>query len=1001
MAGTKSVFPDHRRRAKFIASVGIIAGVSVLFSWVLDIEAGKRLVDGFPSMKFNTAFCFVLCGVILHRKASLAEVSSHAPWIWLCASLLFLVSGLTLIQYLTGAQLGIDNLVVEDTVTALQDSPGRMSIGTAVCFCFISLAWLLAMVSTRYSALLLQCLALLVIVISGAALFGYLFGVQQLRLPLYTSMALHTAILFVLNGTGMLLLWPGKGFMSTVTSTQIGGRSLRRLLPFFILTSILACWLSLQGVEAGYYTVAFGFSLASISSILVMVLIGWLGADALNREEARFRSTMESTPVAVVSVDRHGFIRMANKLAHYVFRYADGQMVGRPLQDLIPERFRVAHEGFRHDFMRQPEQRSMGEGRELFALRADDTEFRAEIALNPVRTIEGHRVIAAVVDITDRIEAEEKILRLNRIHRVLSGINVLIVRAQTREFLCDEATRIAVEEGAFSAARVVQNLPGSDELSTLHWYAGGKGFDTDVFCAYEREVICECLEQNGAVVRNDLAERLDEGELPGIVELGIRAIAAFPLSSKEHTLEAALILYHREPFSFDEAEMKLLYEVAGDITFAIANLEKGDQLDYLTHYDRITGLPNRLLLTDRLQQSMLQADRHHGTASIVFVDIDRFKQINDSLGHTGGDAVLQEVAHRIQSCLGKADTVSRWSGDEFVVLLPNQGGQNAYNTARQINDAMHAPVNLPEGKELFVSCSIGIAEYPHDGGTLDELVNNASAAMIAIKAQGGDNFRQFVREVDRPTGDRLALETALRHAIVNEQFQLHFQPQIVISSGRTVGLEALLRWHHPTQGMIPPDQFIPLAEATGLIIPIGEWVLREACRRGAEHQTLKVAVNLSARQFHQESLVDVVRQVLQETSLPPAKLELEITESALIHDVESAIVTLERLAALGVSISLDDFGTGYSSLSYLKRFPIDTLKIDKSFVTELTTDKGSEVIVDTIIAMAHSLRLNVIAEGVETEAQLAMLKRRGCDQAQGYLIAPPLPFSEAIEVTGL
>ena len=443
--------------------------------------------------------------------------------------------------------------------------------------------------------------------------------------------------------------------------------------------------------------------------------------------------------------------------------------------------------------------------------------------------------------------------------------------------------------------------------------------------------------------------------------------------------------------------MKLLLEVAGDISFAIANLDKNQRLAHATHYDKVTDLPNRRLLTDRLQQAMFQADSYQGIVSILYLDIDRFKQVNDSFGHTGGDNVLRQVAKRISSCLGKADTVSRWGGDEFIVLLPGQSAGDATGIANAIRGALHSVIVLDSRQELFVSCSIGIAEYPYKGRNIDTLINSARSAMSVIKDQGGNDHRQFVSGDGQAPDDGLALETLLRHALGLEQFQLYYQPQIDIVSGRVVGLEALLRWHHPTQGMIAPDRFIPLAEKTGLIIPIGEWVLREACRQGAAQPGLKVAVNLSARQFHQENLATMARQILDETGMPPANLELEITESALIYDVELAIATMEQLNELGVSISLDDFGTGYSSLSYLKRFPINMLKIDKSFIDEVTTDPGSEVIVKTIIVMAHSLGLKVIAEGVETREQLTMLREYGCDQAQGYLIARPLPYLEALE----
>jgi diguanylate cyclase (GGDEF)-like protein len=532
-----------------------------------------------------------------------------------------------------------------------------------------------------------------------------------------------------------------------------------------------------------------------------------------------------------------------------------------------------------------------------------------------------------------------------------------------------------VEEGELPAAVVVQHDSASGQCKILHAHAADKSFQALRLSAYETNAIRECLQSQRVVVRNNLAEHHGNGDLLGSVDLGIRALVAFPLTSQEASRDVVLVLYRREPFSFDHTEMKLLHEVAGDISFAIGNLAK----------------------SQRLQQAMFLADSHQGIVSILYLDIDRFKQVNDSLGHSCGDDVLRQVSHRITACVGKADTVSRWGGDEFVALLPGQSAAEVSEIANCIAGALHSVIVLADGRELFVSCSMGIAEYPGNGMDMDLMINSARSAMTVIKEHGGNDYRHFVPQAAGARDDGLALETSLRQALGQEQFQLYYQPQIDIATRQVVGLEALLRWHHPTQGMIAPDRFIPLAEKTGLIISIGEWVLREACRQGAAVPGLKMAVNLSARQFHQENLVAVVRQIMEETGMPPAGLELEITESALIYDVESAIVTMAELVELGVSISLDDFGTGYSSLSYLKRFPIDTLKIDKSFIAEVTTDPGSKVIVNTIIVMAHSLGHKVIAEGVETEEQFAMLHERGCDQAQGYLFSRPLPYQEAMD----
>jgi len=984
--------------AKSLGWVVTITGVLVLIAWFIDFEFGKRIDGDFASMKFNTALCFVACGLLLVQGARSAIEPTQEAWPLPLALFVFIVSVLTLVQYWTGWHLGIDNLVILDTETAPENHPGRPSIGTALCFTMAASAWLIRRIHSARSTLLVQLLALAVALLGGSALTGYLFGIHQFQLIFFSTMALHTSALFVLVGIGMLLVRPEIGVMRSASSPYVGGRSFRRALPFVILISVFINWLCLQGLNADYYRPEFAFALSCLSSVFVLMLIAWRSAEALNREEERFRSTIDSSPVATIMIDSTGIIHLANRAAYVMFRSEDGQLEGGAIEQLLPERYRTDHRTYRNHYMQHPETRRMGEGRKLFALRNDGSEFPAEIALNPVMTADNHFVIAAIVDITEREQAKERILSLNRVHKVLSGINTLITRSQSRDALCQEATRIAVEEGQLPAALVVQRDAGSEELTVLHAFAADKRLESRKFSVVEIESVKETLDLNRTTIRDDLTTQPGNGELDELIELDIRSLAVFPLNSPEERLQIALLLYRREPFSFDQDEMNLLQEVASDISFAIATIEKSEQLDHLTYFDRTTGLPNRQLLSDRLQQSMQAPEGHQNLFSVLLVNIDRFRQVNDSLGHSGGDMVLREVAQRLCSCVEETETVSRWGGDEFLILVPDQRASSASSIANNITGSLHAPLILENERELFVSCSIGIAEYPTHGTDIDSLINSAAKAMDSIKTQGGNDFRQVVSNGHHYEDDQLALETLLRHAVAGEQLQLQYQPQIDISSGRVVGFEALVRWCHPEQGVIPPDRFIPLAEKTGLIVPIGEWVMREACRRGARLEGLTMAVNLSARQFHQINLVSTIAEILEDTGMPPQRLELEITESALIYDVESAIETMLALVELGIVISLDDFGTGYSSLSYLKRFPIDTLKIDKSFVAEVTTDPDSGTIVNTIIVMAHSLGLSVVAEGVETEEQLSMLRERACDRAQGFLFAPPTDLDQAIEL---
>ena len=420
-----------------------------------------------------------------------------------------------------------------------------------------------------------------------------------------------------------------------------------------------------------------------------------------------------------------------------------------------------------------------------------------------------------------------------------------------------------------------------------------------------------------------------------------------------------------------------------------------EQIKHLAYHDALTNLPNRLLFKDRLTVALSHANREQSRLAVLFLDLDRFKVINDSLGHNIGDQLLQAVSARIQACVRESDTVARLGGDEFTVLLAHmQRSDDAAPVAQKIIEAMRYPFHI-EGREFFSTTSIGISLFPEDGTDAETLIKNADTAMYQAKELGRDNYQLFNAHVNATALQRIALEHGLRKALANDEMAVHYQPIFDLRNDRITGMEALLRWNHPHLGSIPPATFIPLAEATGVMIPIGTWALHVACLQAkawhdAGHR-LSLAVNLSVTQLQQTDLVERVAEILDKTGFPPRLLELEITESSAMHSPETSVRTLYDLKKLGLRISLDDFGTGHSSLSYLKRFPIDTLKIDQSFVHDITTDPDTAAIVTAIIAMAHSLRLKVVAEGVEFTEQANFLRKHGCDQMQGYLIQPPVP----------
>ena len=424
--------------------------------------------------------------------------------------------------------------------------------------------------------------------------------------------------------------------------------------------------------------------------------------------------------------------------------------------------------------------------------------------------------------------------------------------------------------------------------------------------------------------------------------------------------------------------------------------ERQERLRQLAHFDNLTLLPNRLLFHDRLEQALLHAERRRQQMAIMFIDLDGFKEINDTHGHRVGDLVLIQVAIRLRNVVRGCDTVARMGGDEFTVFLQDiHGPGNAGVIAQKIVTELALPYDA-HGKELFSSASIGIAMYPDDGETSDELLRRADMAMYHAKNYSKNTFKFYFAELDTQMRAQSALQHSLRKALERHEFEVHYQPVVAIDSGRVVGVEALVRWRHPEQGLIMPDAFIPIAEKSDLIHGLGRMVLHEACQRVKSLQDqgfplLRVAVNVSPYQFRCHQFDGIVLEVLLETGLNPNSLELEITEGAIMHDVEASITTMSLLKAKGVRISIDDFGVGYSSLNYLRRFPIDTLKIDRSFVVNMATCNEDLTIVSTIIAMAHSLNFEVIAEGVESEAQVALLAHLGCQAMQGYLLSRPQP----------
>jgi diguanylate cyclase (GGDEF)-like protein len=418
-------------------------------------------------------------------------------------------------------------------------------------------------------------------------------------------------------------------------------------------------------------------------------------------------------------------------------------------------------------------------------------------------------------------------------------------------------------------------------------------------------------------------------------------------------------------------------------------------MSYLAQHDSLTDLPNRTLFSDRLTEAIAMAQRYRRNLAVLYMDVDRFKHINDSLGHDVGDRLLQAIAVRLYACVRSSDTVSRQGGDEFVILLSEVTHvEDAGVIAEKILNALKTPYRIDD-HDLHLTVSIGIASYPEDGAEAEALMKNADLAMYHAKDNGRNNYQFFQAEMNVRAVERQSVENGLRKAVGRQEFVLYYQPKMNLLTNAIVGVEALIRWRHPQRGLVPPAQFIPVAEQCGLIVPIGRWVIREACRQARAWQDaglmpIRVAINISAVELHDKDFVATVRSILTETGLEPRYVEFELTETFLLQDSNSTSLVLRALKDLGVGLALDDFGTGYSSLSYLNRYPIDTLKIDRAFVRDITTDVDDASIVRAVISMGRSLHMRVVAEGVETQEQLAFLKQQSCPEAQGYYLNQPV-----------
>jgi diguanylate cyclase (GGDEF)-like protein/PAS domain S-box-containing protein len=621
-----------------------------------------------------------------------------------------------------------------------------------------------------------------------------------------------------------------------------------------------------------------------------------------------------------------------------------------------------------------------------------------------LRSSDGEAIGVASIgeDLTEKKRDEIRIKRLNRVYAMLSQINALIVRVRERGELFSEACRIAVDAGAFRMAWIGVIDSNTLDGKVVAWHGGEVGYVDKIRLTARdgtpdsERPACRALRQSQPTVCNDIATDPSIAALSDeLLRRGHRSLACFPLMVAGRP-EAVIALFAGEPNAFDTEEMRLLSELAGNISFAVDHVEKRDRLNYLAYYDELTGLANRSLFLERVAQYMRTAVGTGCKLAVGLIDLERFKNVNHSLGRPAGDALLKQVADWLTQSLGDASQVARVDVDHFAVVFPHirHEGELARLLDRTVDSLLRHQFHVDD-TVLRVAAKIGIALFPDDGAEADTLFKNAEAALKKAKVSG-DRYLFYTDKMSATVVGRLSLEYQLREALDNGEFILHYQPKINLASGKVTGAEALLRWNDPRTGLVLPSGFIPMLEETGLIYEVGRWALHTAIQdylrwRAAYMSAVRIAVNVSPLQLGNRGFIFEVKQMIDIDTHAAAGLELEITESLIMENVEHTIASLQAIRAMRVSVAIDDFGTGFSSLSCLSKLPLDTLKIDRSFINDMTAGQAGLALVSAIINLAHSLKLNVVAEGVETKEQSRLLRFMNCDEIQGYLFSRPLP----------
>jgi diguanylate cyclase (GGDEF)-like protein len=888
-----NVFAEPLRLTTQCAGALLVAvGLLVLTGWAMGLTSVQSLVNGLPTMKANTAACFLLAGISIlfwqfQADATIATAKIFERAALSCAMGLVLVALVTWSEYLIRWDAGLDQLIFRVPMATDLAPPGRMSEATAVGFLLAGLA-LLMFAGQERATDWAQAIGAAVFCIGMLVLLAYVYGADMSRTGAFSTVAVHTAASFFVVGVGLLAVRGSKGwvkvFFQETTSATLGRRIL--MSAFFVLPVIAALRVVGQR-NLNWYGTYFGIAILITSSLLVLSVLIWMATRSGNASDWKL----------------------------------------------------------------------------------------------------------------------EKFLRINA---TLSSINTLIVRVADKPRLFSEACELAHKNGKFPWIWIATRELG-DASVTLQAQSGAPADLVQMLKMRLEEIskdgdkeswTAQALRTKEPVVIHDLEAELKSQKtssaifVPVLLAHRMRSCVLLPLVVESESV--GVMTFHAErPNFFDHVEMAVLRELAGDIAFAIQSISKNETLNFLSYYNVLTGLPNRTLFEDRLSRELRTAARASQRVVLIMGDIKRFRAINETLGRTGGDELLRQIARRLSTAMKFPENLASFGGGTFASFMPDFGVADVSHIQAVMSGATRDAYFI-SGQELTLQSTMGVAIYPDDGADAETLIRNAETALREAKAHG-DDCRFYESEMNAQVAESLILENRLRNALAMDQFVLHYQPKVDLAQRAIHSVEALIRWNDPETGLVPPGKFIGLLEETGLIREVGDWALRRAVNdverwRAMGLQAPRCAVNVSAVQLREESFVESVQKVVETFGDSPCMLDLEITESLLMENVEQTTVALKKVLQYGVEISVDDFGTRFSSLAYLAKLPIHTLKIDRAFIIDLETDDHSGSIVRSIISLAHSLELNVVAEGVETEAQATLLREMGCDLMQGFLFSQGVPF---------